>query len=245
MISLSVVCESRADFDLISCLVDRSLTENIDWIDGTVVNDYRQWFADGSDQDLFYKWGSIKRLCREHRIKVHGHFNGAAGNPDAAAGRRALHLVRRLAGSMINVILLIRDQDDQPERLDGLQQSVTEFQSSFDLPVIIGLAVIEREAWLLSGFIPSGQQELDLLEMVRKEVGFDPTSKPHRLDAAKDDLALKSPKRVLGILTANEYVRELQCTEVTPIDILKRNGTDNGLSFLLNDIETKIVPMFK
>lgn len=246
MISLAAVCEDQADFQFVSCLVDRLLTESFDWIDDSVLNNYREWFYQGSDNNLFFKWASIKRLCRQQNIKFHGHFDGVPAFPDARTGLKALRLIERLAGGAINVILLIRDQDDEPTRYDGLHQAKTEcVKAAFNVSIVIGLAIIERESWMLSGYIAQGMSEAELIASLRRDLGFDPTAAPQLLTAGKDDTAVKSPKRVLKVLTNGDFDREQQCIALTPIEVLKTRGQSNGLTELLVDFETTILPLFK
>ena len=54
------------------------------------------------------------------------------------------------------------------------------------------------ECWLLAGFEPRTPLESELLTGIRGELGFSPVESAERL-MAKDEQALKSPKRVLDV----------------------------------------------
>src|SRR5438105_2065273 len=99
----AVVHEAEADFHTAIELADQR-----EWI-GTVPVDRR------------LTWKAIPDLAREIGIKAHGHFDGKPGEADAAAARRAI-LYLKAAIADLNAIVLIRDQDDQPERRIGLEQ---------------------------------------------------------------------------------------------------------------------------
>lgn len=65
------------------------------------------------------------------------------------------------------------------------------------------------------------------------------------LSLDKDDTAVKNPKRVLKVLTNGDFDREQQCIALTPIEVLKTRGQNNGLTELLVDFETTILPLLK
>src|SRR5687768_9213815 len=88
-------------------------------------------------------WKAIPQLAREIGIKAHGHFDGEPGEADAAAARRAI-LYLKEAVPDLNAVVLVRDQDDQPDRRKGLDQARAENHGG--LPIVVGLAVPEREA---------------------------------------------------------------------------------------------------
>ena len=109
--------------------------------------------------------------------------------------RRAILYLRYVFPDLAGV-LLIRDQDDQPERRAGLEQARR--QENGRLPIVVGLAVVERECWVISGFDPRDEVETSRLAAERQTLGFDPRVRSHELTACKDDHAQRSPKRVLA-----------------------------------------------
>jgi hypothetical protein len=94
--SFFVVHEASADFTTATELADRVLLAEIPWIDELlheppcpVLDAQRQWISEDPPGEPL-KWTSIANRARELGIRVHGHFNGEPGLPDAQAARRAL-----------------------------------------------------------------------------------------------------------------------------------------------------------
>jgi hypothetical protein len=81
----------------------------------------------------------------------------------------------------LKAVLLIRDQDDQPERRMGLDQARCQDHSG--TAIIVGLAIVERECWVISGFDPQGKAEAARLEAERTTLGFNPCERSHELTA--------------------------------------------------------------
>lgn len=138
-----------------------------------------------------------------------------------------------------DLILILRDRDDQPEREASIRAGVQAFVERFGgkLQVCIGVPNIEREAWVLSGFSPKSEIEDARLKAVTLELGFDPTTHSERLTSGKDDQAQKSPKRVLAVLTEQSRLRESSCWEDTSLETLRARGKWNGLEQFLAEAE--------
>ena len=236
-----VVYEAPADFCLATELADRVFLEKIDWLDETVLDTQREWVGEYGGRPL--KWTVISGLAREAGIRAHGHFDGVPGEPDAQAGRRALAYLFLRFGELDGVVL-VRDIDDQPERRDGLEQARAQFVDR-GKPIVLGVSVIERESWVLSGFEPKDDDEVDRVKSEREKLGFNPCVEPHKLTACKDDTALKSPKRVLAVLSDNDWQRERQCWLETSLDILRNRGAENGLKAYLDEVEAHLMPVIR
>src|ERR1700746_836917 len=88
-VRFAVVHEANADFQIATELADRVLVEAIEWLDEDLLANQRQWVAE-TDNAARLTWKGIKQLAREAGIRVHGHFDGRPGLPDAAAARRAI-----------------------------------------------------------------------------------------------------------------------------------------------------------
>src|SRR4051812_13069082 len=113
----AVVHEAEADFQIATELADRVLVEAIEWLDEEILPGQREWVAqDAGGRRL--TWKAIPHLAREAGIRAHGHFDGEPILIDAAAARRAI-LYLLWAVPDLKAVLLIRDQDDQPERRAG------------------------------------------------------------------------------------------------------------------------------
>ncbi len=236
----AVVHEAEADFRIATELADRVLLEAIDWLDEHL-DQQREWVGKVSG-DRRLTWKAIPQLASQIGIKAHGHFDGQPGEADAKAARRAILFLREAIPDL-NAIVLIRDQDDQPERRIGLEQARSEHHGQ---PVIVvGLAVVEREAWVISGFDPDPQNEAenDRFNTERQTLGIDPRSRSHELTAGKDDHATRSPKRVLRQLSGNDQDRERRCWTETPLERLRERGGENGLRAFLFEVRCRLAPL--
>jgi hypothetical protein len=116
-----------------------------------------------------------------------------------------------------DAVVLVRDADRQLERRTGLEQARED--RAWPFPVIIGLAVPNRENWVLTGFEPQ-----EALAQARRETG---------------DL-----KRVLQLLVGDDYDREEACWTECPLEILTERGQSNGLAEYLEEVRTRLVPLF-
>ncbi len=235
----AVVYEAEADFQTATELADRVLRDSISWLDENLIGNQREWIGT-SPEGCPLKWTSVKNLARETGIKAHGHFDGHPGEPDAAAARRAI-LYLKAVFSGLNAILLIRDQDNQPERRKGLEQARGE--TFGPTAIIVGLAVVERESWVVCGFCPKDELEQSRLASEVASLGFDPIHKSHTLTAFKNDRDLRSPKRVLRSLSANDSSRECECWQTTSLAVLRARGTENGLAPFLHEVREKLAPL--
>jgi hypothetical protein len=182
-------------------------------------------------------WKRVKYLALEAGIDAIGFFDGEPAEPDARAGRRAI-LYLRYARPDLAGVLLIRDQDDQPERRAGLEQARR--QEIGRLPVVVGLAVVERESWVISGFEPQDDVETSLLAAECLTLGFDPRLRSHELTACKADNAPRSTKRVLRVLCGGDADRERRCWRETMLATLRDRGADNGLEAFLDEVRNEL-----
>lgn len=235
----AVVHEAEADFCTATELADRVLVEAIEWLEQELLAGQREWVGElGGGRRL--TWKGIKGFAREAGIRVHGHFDGEPGLPDAAAARRAiLYLLKDVPG--LNAIALVRDQDDQPERRAGLEQARNQERSG--KVIVLGVAVVERECWVVSGFDPQDEFEASRLESERTTLGFDPRLGSHQLTACKDDRATRSPKRVLGELTRNDPDRQRRCWTDPSLALLRERGAENGLAAYLGEVRERLAPL--
>jgi hypothetical protein len=232
----AVVHEAEADFHTATELADRVLLEAIDWLDEHLIADQREWVGTVPVERRL-TWKAIPQLAREIGIKARGHFDGEPGEADAAAARRAI-LYLKEAIPDLTAVVLVRDQDDQPERRIGLEQA--RGQDHGGTVIVVGLAVVEREAWVISGFDPQDAEETARLEAERQALGFNPRERSHELTACKNDQAPRSPKRVLRSLSGNDRGRERHCWRNTPLERLRQRGGGNGLTAYLVEVRDRL-----
>jgi len=236
---IAVVYEADADFRTGAELADRVLFEAIDWLDTDLIAHQREWIGEVAGQERL-RWTAIPRLALAARVRATGHFEGESGHADARASRRAIRYLAETFPDLAGIVLL-RDQDDQSERRLGLEQARSEHHGS--PRVVIGLAVVEREAWVISDFVPQDEAEQMRFDAERQTLGFNPCERSHELTAGKDDTAKRSPKRVLQVLTGGNLDRERLCWNKTPLARLRECGAGNGLVQYLDEVRTRLAPL--
>jgi hypothetical protein len=237
-LQFAVVHEAPADFQTATELADRVLVEAFDWLDEDQLEYQRTWLREADAAPL--TWKQVKQSTRAIGIDAIGFFDGAPAEPDARAARRALLYLRYVLPDLAGV-LLIRDQDDQPERRAGLEQARR--QETGRLSIVIGLAIVERESWVISGFDPQDEVEESRLDGERKTLGFDPRLRSHELTACKHNNAQRSPKRVLRELCVGDTDRERQCWRETALATLRERGAQNGLGTFLDEARTELAAL--
>lgn len=187
-------------------------------------------------------WRNVVHEARERRIPPkHGDFGGTSGIEDARTAFLALQCFKTHDVGP-SLVLLVRDSDGKAkERREGLEQAKHDYAWPFD--VVIGIAHVSRECWVLTAFRPQNKKEETELVNLKKTLGFEPTEQSERLDAT-NETAKKNAKRVWkrlieadGRLDAEE--RERQCCETVALDRLKLHGRKNGLSELIAEIELR------
>jgi hypothetical protein len=240
-VSIAVVCEADPDRRIACGLADRLILEEAHWITAEVIAGYRE-YRGYERSTSFLRWSGVKSLAAERRIRSHGHFSGSPGAPDALAARRAL-LLLKTAPAPPDAVLLIRDDDRQSQRRTGLEQARNEAASNWTIPVVIGLAHISRECWVLTGFTPSNDEECSRLDELKRELGFDPARHASRLDA-KPETAKQNAKRVLRLLIPNSREREEQCWLATDLKLLAERGQEVGLTDYLNELRDRLLQAF-
>lgn len=241
---LAVVHEARADFQIATELADRLFCESIDWLDKDLIVDQRVW-VEFATSGVRLKWTEISRLALEVGITAMGHFDGEPGLPDAANARRAILLLQNEYPDL-KAILLIRDRDNHPDRRGGLEQARRQKYKNAaneEIPIVVGLAVVEREAWVISGFDPQDAEETARLDAEQQSLGFNPCERSHDLTACEDDMAKRSPKRVLKVLSGDDRDRERRCWTETPLDRLRERGGENGLAAYLKEVRERLAPL--
>jgi hypothetical protein len=234
-LQFAVVHEAPADFETATELADRVLVESVAWMEEHLLSYQRTWIGDWSGVPL--TWKRIRSLALNAGFSMIGHFDEEPGKPDARAARRAILYLESTVPNLAGV-LLIRDQDDQPERREGLEQARR--GDGFGFPVVVGLAVVERESWVISGFDPQDEAEESLLATERQALGFDPRMRGEELTACKNDNAPRSPKRVLRVLCGGDRDRECRCWRETLLEILRNRGANNGLGAFLDEVRSEL-----
>lgn len=239
MISIVVVCEASADFQLASTLADRVLCERVEWIEADLLPHLRA-YRGLSESEAFLRWDRADDEARARNIRVHGGFPDGPAELEAKMVRRAIRLVRFVVGDD-TLMVLIRDDDDQRPRRLGFEQA----RSHAKRPelIVVGIAHTKRECWVLAGFDPTNESEQERLEAERQTLGFDPRDHADRLTAKHDEDKL-SAKRVLAMLTNSDRNRETACWNEASLNILRQRGEKTGLDDYLSEVAERLVPHF-
>ena len=251
MIEFIVIVESGADARTATKLAERVLKEKFDWLDDDILKHCFQWTGLESGTE-FSCWRDIIKIIDDAKSQIKykpARFLGhnSKGEPlkaDGAASIKILNLVRFLQKiRQIKAVIFIRDLDNQPERKEGIEQARSEHIDKMPkLEIIIGAADPKREAWVLNGFIPSNQQEEQILEEIKNKLSFDPCIESHRLRATseKEPERIRNVKVVVEQFTGNDMEREKLCWEETDFKHLRERGVDTGLTDYICEVEERL-----
>jgi hypothetical protein len=245
-----VIVESSADARTATKLAERVLTEQIDWLDDDSVQYYFQWtgLLEGTEYSCWKDIDKIVASLKSSGLRFPrylGHpIKGVPLKADGAASIKVLNLVRFLQRTrQIRSVIFIRDLDNQPERREGLEQARSQhINQEPKLEIVIGAADPKREAWVLNGFIPSNQQEEQILEQIKSELTFDPCIESHRLrsNSQEEPDRIRNPKVVVGQLTSEDIERERQCWEDTSLQLLRERGVNTGLKDYMCEVKERL-----
>jgi hypothetical protein len=235
-LKIALVCEAEADYRLATALAERVLAQAGEWVADVLEHCPLWWGLD--QQGTFLSWRDVPELARQRGFRVHGHFGGEPAAPDARVARRALWLLRARHPDLDGV-LLIRDDDRQTGRRQGLEQARDD--SAWRDRIVIGLAHCKRECWVLSGFDPIDAAEDALLQQEKTRLGYDPCCSAEHL-TAKHDQDKHSAKRVLALLTGGDPDREARCWETASLETLHERGQQTGLAQYLSEVKSVVVP---
>ncbi|MGL5096208.1 MAG: hypothetical protein ACRDD1_11505 [Planctomycetia bacterium] len=172
----AVVYEADADFRTGTALADRVLIEAIGWLEEVLAHQ-REWVGESPTKEKL-TWKSMGPLALAAKIRKHGFVDGTPKTIEAGSARRAILYLKAVFGDLAGIVLL-RDQDGQTDRRLGLEQARAEHHGP--PAIVIGLAVIEREAWVVAGFEPKDVDEQKRLDAERRTLGFNPCVDSHEL----------------------------------------------------------------
>jgi hypothetical protein len=240
-LKFAIIYEATDDFEVAITLADRVICEPPDGFDPDWLEHSREWIGEHKLQR--WTWRNIPNLAHAEKVRAHGHFDGKPGAPDAAAARLAIKYVLKVHPD-VSAIVLMRDQDNQPERAVGLEQARVPAEQ-YPVPIAVGVAICKLEAWIIAGFVGSSEVEEAVLAQLRQFLGFHPHLESHKLTANdRDQDAKKRPKDVREKLTGGIVDRERKCWTHTPLSILRERGSDNGLSDYFDEVRMRLVPLF-
>lgn len=230
---LLLAAEDMGHHEAVVRLIDRVLEAEVEWLRGAgIVEDCREWL-----ESPYLPIKDAFRKASDAKLKVWGHFNGQPAEPEAAMWRAVLLLANNLP-ERPDVVVLARDEDNQPDRQLGLKQAIEANVWAFE--IITALAVTEIEAWFVAGFEPADEREREALERFVKAEGFEPRHESHRLVGQTP----RDAKKLLGGLTKDDRERRLASLE-SDLAALEERGALNGLRDFVHAVRNKVVPKFQ
>lgn len=250
MIEFVAIVESNADARTATKLAERVLVEKIDWLEHETLQHLFEWsgLEAGTENSCWKNIDDItKRLADKFKfptIRSNGKFKS-----DGQSANKIIKLISFLQYKQkrdIKAVILMRDLDNQPQRREHIEQVRLEnIDRQPKLAIIIGTADRMREAWVLNGFVPSNQEEEEILKEITTELTFNPCEESHRLrsNSLTEPDRLRNPKIVVEKLTGGQMEREQQCWEETPLEILRKKGVRTGLTAYLDEIEERLIPI--
>lgn len=251
MVEVIVIVESAADARTATKLAERVLKKKFAWLDDDSLQYYFYWTGLESGTE-FSCWRDILKIIEDAKGQLQykpsrflGHdSNGVSFKADGVRAIKVLNLVRFLQKTReIKAVVFIRDLDNQPERKQGIEQARLEhINKTPRLEIVIGTADPKREAWVLNGFIPSSQQEEQILSEMKSKLNFDPCIESYRLRATseKEPERIRNVKVIVEQLTGNNMEREKLCWEETSLKHLQERGVDTGLTDYICEIEERL-----
>lgn len=231
------VAEHETDHKVVRALVDRCTEEAVPWtheqLDQVRVwSSGFRWTDANSLNGAAFRWGGTQ--SRGTTTVRFGRFDGNLRDHDAYATWK---LLVTLASASVELVALLRDRDGVDEREPSIRAAVQDFRERFggQIQVCIGIADLELESWVLTGFVAQTDDEQERLRAEVRTLHFDPTCKAELL-TQRHDRDPKSPKRVLDVLVPrSDFVRRERCWTMTPLDVLRAKGANNGLRAFLDE----------
>lgn len=172
-----------------------------------------------------------------------GHFDGAPGADGAAQARNAWHLLRKRNESLssddaFDFAFVLRDADGKAEeRRQGLIQAMRGARASVPCSkpqLLTGLAITEREGWVLACFVPRDQRERDALTREQQRSGLTLDADLHQLVNA-DRSHPRDNKRVLEALLGTTPDEHEERIIQSSFETVARRGATTGLCRALGD----------
>lgn len=249
MLEFIVVGEAAADVRIACALADRVIMEEgPDWLGEQSLDWHRIW-SGLQPNSTHSTWGEIRQLSKGFRQLTYLRRSDAHGDkreppPDYAPTRKAILLSALLRKDQFPAaIILVRDLDHQPERLEGMKRAR---DAELDkIVVLLAAPNPKREAWVLNGFNGEDEREQAELESIRQEIKFDPCREAERLRySSQTARAERNPKEILQRLTAGSREREEKCWTETPLSHLRKRGVNTNLLAYLSEVQESLLPLF-
>lgn len=241
-----VIVEGPDDARTACALADRVIVEEgPHWLTPHTRDTMRTWTGLLPETDDFTQWADVKELAQS-RVGRNLGFpkSGKPGGADLAQARKAIKLHALIRDDDdAPTLLLVRDTDGERDSRSDFEQARRQPETPGWLTVVVGVAAPKREAWVLHGFDPQDADEEERLSEMKQELGCDPRTEAHTLDASATG-AQNNAKRVLGELVRSDE-REQQCWTATELSVLRKRGRETGLTAYLEEVEERLLPLFR
>jgi len=249
MLEFVVVGEAAADVRIACALADRVASEEgPDWLREQDLAWLRIWTG-VQPNTPHSTWSEIRRLSKNYPELTYLRRFASPDRklehlPDYAPARKAILLSALLRkDNLPAAIVLIRDLDHQPNRLEGMLSAREDEQNR--VAVIIAAPNPKREVWVLNGFVCENEREQAELESIRQEIKFDPCLEAERLRyASQTSRPERDPKKILHRLTTGNGEREEKCWAKTSLTTLRERGSETYLNAYLDEIRERLLPLF-
>ncbi len=209
----------------------------MDWLERDTIEAIVRWR--GHDPGVrFLAWKSVFGAARQRGLRKHFQFRASPGAYDEGRARLALRLFA--LDDPPHAVLLVRDTDNQMERVRSLENARDSPAWRFE--VILATPHPKRECWVLAGFEPANADEEKALSQVRRDLGFDPRTKAEQL-TAEGSKGKKNAKTVLERLVGTRRDREETCWQETDLRHLAERGDGSRLRHYLDELSERVVPM--
>lgn len=241
-----VIVEGPEDARTACQLADRVIAEEgPHWLDPHTRDAMRIWTGLPSGTDDFTRWREVKELAQSRGVRNIGFpKSGQPGGANLAQARKAIQLHALMRGDdNAPALLLVRDTDADRDSRRDFEEARRQPETPGWLTVVVGVAAPKREAWVLHGFDPEDADEEERLETLQEELGRDPRTESHALNASATG-AQNNAKRVLGELVRSDK-REQQCWTATDLSVLRKRGRETGLTAYLEEVEERLLPLFR
>lgn len=227
MIRMLVAAEDALGHRLAKDVADRVCLEP-EWVEVETLDSFREWAAFRGQPFLELK--QVGALAKQMELRLRGRFDDASGAGDALLMRKLFAVVGE-SNSHIHILFVARDVDRTDRRI-GFEQARAGCSLPFE--IIGALAEPESEAWLIGAWTARDADEQREHASLRRELGFDPTTRSHELTSTSD-ASKKDTKKVLARLAGSVELAETRFRE-RPLAELEQTGAGNGLATFLREL---------
>ena len=240
-ISILVVAEHESDVAHATTLADRMVLASLQWAEPESLPFLRRWR--GEFEELFLDVHKIHEVAARRGFpRVRGHFDNRPSAHDYQSAIQALRIARA-DDIEAPAVVWIRDTDGEhvglESRIQGWQDACSRFDGEFGA-LVGGFPHESMEAWMIVAWANGPARDAQAIEIVRQELGFDPTLRPQGLSHSEHiPKSAKNVVRRLGI--------DSRCMESTELEVLQNSdpARNCGLLDFLEQIRERLVPLVR